>query len=112
MLNVTRPAVTRQMFGNNVLNEKHNGQQLRYTYGYLNGTNPAGTDPARYVTKPFDKDMLAMSNYLHQHLLANQKNLDFEGLDLTIPFNSCIALIYTGGEAVGEKNQAWDGTLM
>ena len=45
-----------------------NGCQLRYTYGYMNGKNPAGTDPAKYVTKPFDNDMDAISKYLHEDL--------------------------------------------
>ena len=67
---------------------------LRYTYGCMNGKNLTGTDPAKYVTKPFDSNMDALSNYLHEHLLHHQKNLNLEKLDLTKAFNSYIILVY------------------
>ena len=52
MLDSTRTAVLRQMYAMNCVANTMNEYQLRYTYGYTNGKNPAGTNPAKYVTKP------------------------------------------------------------
>ena len=82
------------MYAKNSCANHDNDSVLRYTYGYMNGKNPAGTDPAKHVTKPFDSNMDALSNYLHDHLLHHQKNLNVEKLDLTKAFNSCIILVY------------------
>ena len=94
MLNSTRTAVLRQMYAKNCCANHNNDSVLRYTYGYMNGKNPAGTDPAKYVTKPFDSNMDALSDNLHHHLLFHQNNLNFVKLDLSKKFNHCTLLVY------------------
>ena len=94
LLNSSRPAVLRQMYARNCCADNNNESVLRYTYGYMNGKNPAGTDPAKYVTKPFDSNMEALSNNLQEHLLHHQKNLNFVKLDLSKKFNHCTLLVY------------------
>ena len=68
----------------------------------MNGKNHYCTNPAKYVTKPFDNDMETISKYLHQHLLYHQKHLNFDELDLNKAFNSCITLIYAGGDVINK----------
>ena len=68
MLNLTRPrpAAVRQYYGSDHRSLNRNVIE-RATYGYNNDRNPLGTDPLKYVTKPFDDNLQAIASYLNYY---------------------------------------------
>ena len=107
MLNTIRPAVMRQYYGLS-RGKDTNGCIKRATYGYCNGLNSLGTDPAKYITKPFDSDMIGMSLYLQAYLKLNVDAFNFNDLDLSRIFNSCTVLIYNCGDDLKkDANMGW-----
>ena len=107
MLNTTRPAVLRQYYGSNKTKSEENVVQ-RATYGYNNGTNPVGTDPLKYITKPFDHNLTNIASALQEYCNLHQQYLNLDELNLNTPFNSCTALIYNAGKSIKKKsNLTW-----
>ena len=107
MLNTIRPAVMRKYYGLSRGTET-NGRIKRATYGYCNGQNSLGTDPAKYITKPFDSDMIGMSLCLQSYLKQNIDAFNFNDLDLSRIFNSCTVLIYNCGDEIKkDANMGW-----
>ena len=104
MLNISRPAVLRQYYGNNVGYVKNNIVS-RTTYGYKSSV---GTDPAKYITKPFDTDMHIMSKYVMSIIRKLYTEASTKVLDLTHEFNSCTVLTYFGDKTIKKQSKmAW-----
>ena len=100
MLNISRPAVVRQYYGKNIGNAENN-LILRTTYGY---TSSVGTDPERYIPKPFDTDMQIMSKYVMSILRKLSTHVETQVMDLTHDFNSCTVPSYFGDKTVKKKS--------
>ena len=97
-LNIFRPAVLRQYFGKEVANI--DGKLKRCTYGSGTGSSSVGMDPNNFVTRAFTKDLIAMTNDIHDMLRNNKKLFNMIGVDLSQKFNHCTILIYYAGEGL------------
>lgn len=97
-LNILRPAVLRQYFGKEVTNG--HGQLRRCTYESGTGSSSVGMDPQNFVTRSFDKDMIAMTDDIHDMLCNERKKFDMIGVDLRQKFNHCTILIYYTGKGL------------
>ena len=95
-LNIFRPAVLRQYFGKEVANI--DGKLKRCTYGSGTGSSSVGMDPNNFVTRAFNKDLISISNDIHDMLCNNKKLFNMVGVDLSQKFNHCTILIYYAGE--------------
>ena len=91
-LSCYRAAVYRQWYGMNLWYISHD-RILRITYGYK---SCVGTDPEKYITKPFDTDMQIMSEYILNILRTLYSHVSTDILDLRDDFNSCTILSYFG----------------
>ena len=97
-LNIFRPAVLRQYYGKEVGNI--DGKSKRCTYGSGTGSSSVGMDPNNFVTRAFNKDMIAMTNDTHDLLCNNKRLFNMVGVDLSKKFNHCTILIYYAGEGL------------
>ena len=90
MLNILRPGVICQYYGmdRGVI---HNHSIKRATYGFK---SHVGTDPNKFITKPFDMNMKLMSNYLMNQLRLHDGGYYLKEMDLSIDFNSVVVLPY------------------
>ena len=64
MLNITRPAVLRQYYGCD-MGSPRNKIIKRATYSYK---SYVGTDPSKFITKPFDNNLKKMASILMTQL--------------------------------------------
>ena len=78
--NILRPAVQRQYFGKDVINI--DGHSRRCTYGSGTCSSPVGMDPHNFVTKLFNKYMIAMTDDIHYMLCNDRKKFNMIGVDL------------------------------
>ena len=93
ILNILRPTCLRQYYGTNEY-FVHSDIVCRCTYIFGSKRNNAGTDPNKFVTKLFDKNMYNIAIYLKRLLCTNSKLLELDNLDLTHNFDSCTILSY------------------
>ena len=93
MLNIARPGVLRQYYGRNIC-FKSKDVVTRVTYGYGAKRNSVGTDPNKFVTKPFDKYLHYIATYLKEFLTLNKKEFNLSNLDLSHEFDLCVILSY------------------
>ena len=91
ILNVSRPVVLRKYYGIDKLNLDPNVLS-RAAYWYNSSSNPVGTDPKTYVTKPFDNNMANMTNHLDKLKHLNTYKLSYQDLDENNRFNRCTIL--------------------
>ena len=70
MLNVNRPGLLRQYYGCDVCYKSHY-IITRVLYGYGSKRNSIRTDPSKFVTKPFDYNMLYMAPYIRRFFYRN-----------------------------------------
>ena len=84
-LNIFRPAVLRQYYGKDVANI--DGKLKRCTYGSGTGSSSVGMDPNSFVTRAFNKDLIAMSNDIDDMLCNNKKLFNMVGVDLSQKFD-------------------------
>ena len=92
-LNITRPAVLRQYYGESKI-DANDLLSIRVAYGYRIGQLPVSIDPNKYTVKPFPRLMTTMSTYFHSLLVHNQLQYGLETVDLNDQFNSCTVLLY------------------
>ena len=90
MLNILRPGVIRQYYGmdSGIIQQDSIN---RATYGFK---SHVGTDPNKFITKPFDINMKLMSNYLMNQLRLHDGGRYLKEMDLSIDFNSVVVLPY------------------
>ena len=105
MLNVNRPGVSRQYYGSDVRYLSHD-VIARVTCGHGSKRNSVGTDPNKFVTKPFYHSILYMASYLRTHLCKNIIEFNLSSLDLRHKFDSCIILTITL-IPISKINQVW-----
>ena len=75
-LNILRPAVLRQYFGDDVdVISKSEKFVRRYTYGLGSGTSSVGMDPLNFVTRKMSPEMQYIGRNLHQLLIKNRSFL-------------------------------------
>ena len=94
LVNLDRRGVLRQYYGKDDGMMCHETGLLRYSYGYSRGNSSVGTDPNNFVTKPFNDHLKLLSSTVHALLLNNRKELNLEGVDLSVSFNHCTILLY------------------
>ena len=106
ILNLLRPAVLRQYYGLNVVDQRgiSNGVR-RYTYGSGTGSSSVGMDPRNFATRMMTEEMLSLSQELHNLLLKNRSYFKLEDMDLTLPFNHCTVIVYYAGEYLKESSK-------
>ena len=91
MLNVSRPAVLRQYYGQDLTVQ---GINQRATFGMFKGAQSEGSDKDKFTVKPFCHEMTQMAEYLSDLLRFNQVSLKLDDVDLSNEFNSCGVLLY------------------
>ena len=57
-------------------------------------------DPNNFVTRAFNKDLIAMTDDIHYLLCNNKRLFNMVGVDLSQKFNHCTILIYYAGEGL------------
>ena len=104
MMNISRPGVLRQYYGRNV--GDFVGQTIkRATYGYKSAV---GTDPDKFITKPFDNNLVCISNIIMTKLRNHNKGALCKTMNLDIPFNSCTILPYSSIPGIKEiSSMGW-----
>ena len=102
-LNVLRPAVLRQYFGEEI--RKVNGKLIRYTYGSGSGTSSVGMDPHNFVTRALNSKVIAMIDDIHDILHNNKELFNMTGVDIKQKFNHCTILIYCAGQGLKENTR-------
>ena len=103
MLNIARPGALRQYYGRNI-SFKSKGVVTRVTYGYGGKRNSVGTNPNKFVTKPFDKYLHYIASYLKEFLFVNKKEFNLLNLDLSHEFDSCVILKYYACDDLKRKS--------
>jgi len=91
MLNLNRPAVIRQYYGEvNKINNK------RITYGASKslGTISVGTDPHNFITRKMTYHMQLLSHQLNNILKINRARLNLMDCNIDNCFNHCTVLLY------------------
>ena len=91
MMNISRPGVLRQYYGRNVGDIVGNTVK-RATYGYKSSV---GTDPDKFITKPFDNNLICISNIIMTKLRNHNNGSLCKTMNLDIPFSSCTVLPYS-----------------
>ena len=80
----------------------------RATYGFK---SHIGTDPNKFIPKPFDINLKRMSNYLMNQLRLHDGGYYLKEMDLSIDFKSVVVLPYCSIMDV-KKIQQWAGTVI
>ena len=112
MMNILRPGVLRQYYGRNVdgadIGESDGTTIKRATYGF---NSSVGTDPDKFITKPFDDNLISISNLI-MNKLRNHNNGELAyKMNLNAVFNSCTVLPYTSICDI-KKYHLWVGIVM
>ena len=87
LLNVSRPAVLRQYYGTNVGTKKDGKIKIRATYGLSVLKNSVGTDPLKFVTKPFNKYLYRISLYVTHIIRQLPNEYGYSKMKLSNHFN-------------------------
>ena len=103
MLNIKRPGVLRQYYGMDIEKIDDNITK-RVAYRSQTSFTSEGSDPLKLVVKPFPDDMIFMSEFFSNFLIANQKQLNLEDVDLSNKFNSCTLLIYHSLDGIKKQS--------
>ena len=57
-------------------------------------------DPHNFLTRSFNKDIIAMTDDIHDMLCNDRKKVNMIDVDLSRKFNHCTNLIYYAGEVL------------
>jgi hypothetical protein len=101
MLNVHRPAVLRQYYGSDIVND---GCRLRATLGFYKGSQVEGSDRLKFTVKPFSNEIHNMADYLKSLLNDNSKYYGLDDVSLHHDFNSCALLMYHSLDNIKSKS--------
>ena len=93
MLNVKRPGVLRQYYGQDIKLLDDN-MVRRVAYRSQLSFKSEGSDPFKLIIKPFSTEMNNMATYFHSFLIRNRIQLELEDVNLNSQFNSCTVLLY------------------
>ena len=100
-LNIIRPAVLRQYFGNNIDdNSTIENEVKRYTYGSGSGTSSVGMDKYNFVTREMTPSMQMLSSEIHKFLRNNKLLFNLETTDMSQLFNHCSVILYYAGKGL------------
>lgn len=101
-LNIIRPAVFRQYFGNNIDdNATLENEVKRYIYGSGSGASSVGMDTCNFVTnKRMTNSMQMLSSEIHNFLRNNKSQFSLETTDISQPFNHCSVVLYYAGSGL------------
>jgi len=107
MMNISRPGVLRQYYGLDV-GEREGNTIKRATYGF---NSSVGTDPNKFITKPFDSNLIGISNLIMNKLRNHNNGELCKKMNLNTVFNSCTVLPYTSIPGI-KKHRLWVGIVM
>ena len=106
-LNGKQPAVICQYYGMNIGEES--GQVIkRVAYGSQWSISSEGSDPRKLTIKPFFKEIEVISKYIHDFLIKDLNDFQWQLTDLSRAFNSCTILLYhTLLDVKKESSMGW-----
>ena len=103
-LNLTRPGVLRQYFGNDTVRDNHYKDYVyRYSYGVGSGsaTSSVGSDPDLITTRPMSPELNELGSLIHETIFGDnsqrQRLMTMRKHSCKIneaPFNHCSVLLY------------------
>ena len=114
-LNILRPAVLRQYFGQlHHLNENLDNYEVRYTYGGGSGSacNSVGGDKNSLCTRRFTKEIDIIAKVVHNYIFSNKdcqkylyNNRRHSSEIRSDEFNHCTVLYYYGVDGIKEYSK-------